>query len=93
MKKQTKQLKRVQTPQDTTHHVNIPWTVYQSKIREYIQKIWATRWKNLKGHRLTKLFLNTPDPNKANGILRIFRGYLTVFVRAITGHNFLAGIW
>ena len=52
-------------------------------------KIWTKAWKQLEGHRQTKLFLHEPDPNKARGILRLSRGYLTVFVRALTGHNFL----
>ena len=74
---------------DTTHHVNIPWVEKQAKIKEYTNKQWTTRWETLQGHRQTKLFLHNPDPNKANGILRLSRGYLTTFVRALTGHNFL----
>ena len=74
---------------DTTHHVNTPWVEKQAKIKEYSNMQWATRWETLQGHRQTKLFLHKPDPNKANGILRLSRGYLTTFVRALTGHNFL----
>ena len=45
--------------------------------------------ENTEGHSQTKLFLCSPDPNKARGIIRLSRGYLTNLVRAITGHNFL----
>ena len=52
-------------------------------------KIWTDRWANTQGHRQTKLFIHTPDPNKNRGIIRLSRGDLTIFTRAITGHNFL----
>ena len=67
----------------------MPWAAKQLKIKEYSLKIWTDRWKTLPGHRQTKLLLHTPDAGKARGILRLSRGYLTMFVRAITGHNFL----
>ena len=89
--KETKKLTKLQrknTP-DTTHHVDIPWAAKQQKLKEYIKTEWANRWNHIQGHTQTKLFLHTPDPNKSRGILRLSRGYLTIIVRAITGHNFL----
>ena len=65
---------------DTTHHVDIPWSAKQTIIKDYIQKVWTNRWNNIQGHRQTKLFYYTPDPNKANSILRLSRGYLTTIV-------------
>ena len=74
---------------DTTHHVDIPWALKKAQIKEFYMQTWTKRWNNLEGHTHTKLFLHTPDPDKARGILRLSRGYLTLFVRALTGHNFL----
>ena len=69
--------------------MDVPWTAKANKVKEFSLKLWTTRWKQLDGHRQTKLFLHVPDRNKAMGIIRLSRGYLTMFVRAITGHNFL----
>ena len=74
---------------DISQHIDVPWADKLDKIHKYSLKIWTERWKNLEGHRQTKLFLHNPDPHKARGILRLSRGYLTTFIRAITGHNFL----
>lgn len=75
--------------QETTYNINIPWVSKKALIRSYSLSTWKTRWKDIEGHNHTKLFLHDPDPRKATGILRLSRGYLTTFVRAITGHNFL----
>ena len=65
---------------DISHQVDIPWAVKKNKIKEYSHNFWSNRWKNLQGHRQTKLFLLTPDPNKSRGILQLSRGYMTMFV-------------
>ena len=74
---------------DTTHEVDLPWEAKVLRIHTYYLKLWTDRWHKLEGHRQTMLFLHNPDESKARGILRLSRGYLTTFVRAITGHNFL----
>ena len=47
------------------------------------------KWQKTVSHTHSKLFLHYPDDRKARGILRLSRGYLTIMIRAITGHNFL----
>ena len=74
---------------ENTYDVNVPWSDKQALIREYSLQLWTHRWTNIDGHTQTKLFFCKPDPNKARGIIRLSRGYLTNLVRAITGHNFL----
>ena len=74
---------------DTSQHIDVSWADSQAQIHKFGLKIWTDRWRKLEGHRQTKLFLHEPDANKARGILRLSRGYLTTFVRAITGYNFL----
>ena len=74
---------------DITHIINTPWAVKKSKIQEFNDSLWRNRWQKTEGHAHSKLFLHYPDSQKARGILRLSRGYLTIMVRAITGHNFL----
>ena len=74
---------------ETTYDINVPWSAKQTLIREYSLKLWTDIWASIEGHTQTKLFFSKPDPNKATGIIRLSRGYLTNLVRAITGHNFL----
>ena len=74
---------------DTTHLVDIPWGAKKKITQDYCNEIWKDRWDNTAGHRQSKLFFHHPDKDKAKGILRLSRGYLTTFIRATTGHNFL----
>ena len=74
---------------ETTHIINTPWITKKSKIQAHCEALWKQKWDNIEGHTQSKLFLHHPDTNKARGILRLSRGYLTTMVRAITGHNFL----
>ena len=74
---------------ENTYDINVPWSAKQALIREYSLQLWTNRWTNIEGHIQTKLFFCKPDPNKATGIIRLSRGYLTNLVRAITGQNFL----
>ena len=74
---------------DTTYETHIPWSTKKAKIRSHCDTIWQKKWDNITGHTQSKHFLHHPDSNKAKGILRLSRGYLTTMVRAITGHNFL----
>ena len=75
--------------QETNHIIHTPWAIKKSKIQEHCDSLWKTRWDQIIGHAQSKRFLHHPDRNKARGILRLSRGYLTTIVRAITGHNFL----
>ena len=74
---------------ENTYDINIPWSAKQALIRQYSLQLWTNKWTSLEGHTQTKLFFCKPDPNKATGIIRLSRGYLTNLIRAITGHNFL----
>ena len=74
---------------DITHIVNTPWAVKQSKIQAFLVSAWTARLQRIDGHRHSKLFLHHSDSGKARGFLRLSRGYLTIMVRALTGHNFL----
>ena len=75
--------------QEITRIIHTPWAVKKSKILEFHDTLWRTRWQQIEGHTHSKLFLHYPDSRKARGILRLSRGYLTIMVQAITGHNFL----
>ena len=74
---------------DITHLVDIPWGAKKKMIQDYCNNLWKDRWDNTPRHRQTELFFHHPDKNKAKVILRLSRGYLTTFIRATTGHNFL----
>ena len=74
---------------ENTYDISIPWSAKQALIRQYSLQLWTNRWTSIEGHTQTKLFFCKPDPNKATGIIRLSRGYLTNLIRAITGHNFL----
>ena len=74
---------------DTTYVTHIPWSTKKAKIRDHCDAMWGKKWDSIEGHIQSKHFLHHPDSNKAKGILRLSRGYLTTMVRTITGHNFL----
>ena len=74
---------------EITHLIHTPWAVKKFKIQEFCDTSWRERWQQIDGHKHSKLFLHFPDSRKARGILRLSRGYLTIMIRAITGHNFL----
>ena len=67
----------------------IPWGHKKSEIEEAIRKEWKKRWENIHNHKNTKYFYDGPNKNKAKGVLALSRGYLNLFIKAITGHNFL----
>ena len=67
-----------------------PWVYKKQRIKDYIHKEWKQRWRDIKEHKHTKYFYEGPNPNKAKGIVRMSRSRLMIWIRAITGFNFLS---
>ena len=62
----------------------------KTTLEEAIRKEWKKRWENIIDHKNTKFFYGGPNKKKAKGILSMSRGNLSLFIKAITGHNFLS---
>ena len=62
--------------------LDIPWATKKANIKEHYYQTWKEKWNKIEGHKHTKLFLrvHNPDANKARGILRLSRGYLTIMI-------------
>ena len=66
-----------------------PWSYKKQRIAEYVTSEWKTMWENIEGHKHTNFFYKCPNQNKARGILRMARSTMMIWIRAITGFNFL----
>ena len=72
--------------------IPVPWTDVKNRIEHHINCKWKANWDAIQGHKHTKFFYKGPDAIKSKGILRLSRTNLTLWIRAITGINFLANI-
>ena len=53
-----------------------PWSYTKGRLKNYMYKIWDEKWKNTPGHKHTKFFYGSPNPQKARGITRLSRSKL-----------------
>lgn len=67
-----------------------PWSSIQNKIEEYCYGKWNFRWNVTDTCRHTKCFYGGPDKNKTKGVIKLPRLKLSLFVEALTGHNWLS---
>ena len=67
--------------------VDPPGSYAKSKLMEAIYAIWTKEWTEHPLCRQSKNFLQTPDKNKKNEVLKLGRCRLRRLIEIITGHN------
>ena len=75
---------------DTTHlelFVTPKKDAINQTIITFLEGLWATKWKNLKGHAQTKYWLKYPDPILSAKLLNMPREHLGWCVQFFTGHG------
>ena len=58
-------------------------------VEAWLREKWATRWREISGHRQSKLWLSTPSSEMAKGFICLERQDLGRAVQFITGHGWL----
>ena len=67
--------------------VGMPISEIKNKIKKISESIWKDEWQNYKGARMSKLFYEGPDKNKAQHFLQMSSYKVGRLIRLLSGHN------
>ena len=67
--------------------IGMPISEIKNKIKEFSESRWKDEWQKYKGVRMSKLFYDGPDKNKAQKILQMSSYKVGRLVRLLSGHN------
>ena len=67
--------------------IGMPISEIKKKIKEFSESRWKDEWQKYKGARMSKLFYDGPDKNKAQKILQMSSYKVGRLVRLLSGHN------
>ena len=61
-----------------------------SRVKSYFRQQWSTRWGDLHGHAISKVFYPAPDSKRAQSLISLPRPALSRVLQATTGFDFYA---
>ena len=67
--------------------IGLPDTELKGRINERFLEFWKEKWNEYSGARMSKIFFNGPEPNKAKHLIKLSSYKLGRLLRLLSGHN------